>query len=56
MKQAKLRESTTCLEDVKTGPQHGIDKALVRRFASCRWVKDHRCILITGATGVGKAT
>ena len=55
MKQAKLRESTACLEDVKTGPQHGIDKALVRQFASCRWVKDHRCILITGATGVGKS-
>ena len=34
MKQAKLRESTACLEDVKTGPQHGIDKALVRQFPS----------------------
>src|SRR4029079_2982477 len=28
--------------------------ALVRQSASCRWVKRHQAILITGATGTGK--
>ena len=55
LKQAKLRDSTATLEDVKTGPNVGIDAATVRQLASCRWVHDHQNVLITGKTGVGKS-
>lgn len=32
-----------------------IDKNQMLRFSDCSWVKEHKDILITGATGVGKS-
>ena len=53
LRQAKLRQNA-CLEDVDYRPPRGLDKALLTRLATCQWVREHRNLLITGPTGVGK--
>jgi len=54
LKDARLRIPNACVEDLKCGPARGLDLALVRQLMSGRWLDEHRCVLITGATGTGK--
>lgn len=54
LREAKLRLSQACVEDVDYAPRRELDKALVRQLATCRWVPEHQNVLITGATGTGK--
>lgn len=54
LKEAKLRIGQACVEDIEYASKREIDKAQIRRLATCRWVEEHHNILITGATGVGK--
>src|SRR6185436_3489553 len=54
LKDAKLKLSQACIEDIDYPPKRELDKAVVRQLASCRWVEEHQAILITGATGTGK--
>jgi DNA replication protein DnaC len=53
LRQAKLRQ-TACCEDLDYRHPRGLDKALLTSLATCQWVRDHRNVLITGPTGVGK--
>jgi len=53
LRQAKLRQRA-CLEAVDYRSPRGLDKALVTNLAMCQWIRDHRNVLITGPTGVGK--
>lgn len=55
LRQAKLRLGQACLEDVEYAPERKIDKAQLRRLATCRWVHDHQDIVLDGATGTGKS-
>jgi DNA replication protein DnaC len=55
LKEAELRIPSACLEDVDTAAGRGLDRAMVRQFASCTWVVEHLNVLITGPTGVGKS-
>ncbi|MBK8214768.1 MAG: ATP-binding protein [Myxococcales bacterium] len=32
-----------------------LDKPMVRRLATCRWVTEHQTVIVTGATGTGKS-
>ena len=43
-----------CLEDLEYAPRRELDRALIRQLATGRWIAEHRNVLITGATGVGK--
>lgn len=54
LRQAKLRHRGACIEDLDFRAQRGLDRRLVMSLASCEWVRLHRGVLITGATGVGK--
>lgn len=54
LRDAKLRISNACMEDVDYSPKRELDKAQVRQLATCRWVAEHQNVLITGATGTGK--
>jgi len=51
LKEAKLRMSNACVEDVECGGKRELDKALVRQLGTCRWVAEHQNIVITGKTG-----
>lgn len=54
LKEAKLKLSTACLEDIDFPPVRGLERAQIRQMAPCRWVADHLNCAITGPTGVGK--
>ena len=49
LKDAELRIPSACLEDVDASASRGIDKAMLRQFASCAWIDQNLSVLITGA-------
>jgi len=51
---AKLRLRSACVEDVDHRSHRGLDKGLFLSLSSCDWLAQHRNVLITGPTGVGK--
>lgn len=53
LQHARLREKA-CVEDLDYKHPRGLDKALVRRLATCDWIAKHNNVLVTGPTGVGK--
>ena len=54
LQEAKLRIPQACLEDLDYAPRRELDRPLIRQLATGRWIAEHRNVLITGATGVGK--
>lgn len=54
IKKAKFRQSA-CIEDIEYSPSRGLDKHLIKSFTTCKWIKDHLNILITGPCGAGKS-
>lgn len=55
LKDAALRITGACVEDIDVSAGRGIDKAMVRQLASCSWVHEHLNVLLCGPTGVGKS-
>ena len=47
LKEAKLRLSQACVEDIDYSSKRELDKAVMRQLASCRWVHEHQNILVT---------
>jgi DNA replication protein DnaC len=54
LREAKLRLSQACIEDIEYSARRELDRAVIRQLATCRWVDEHQNIVITGATGTGK--
>lgn len=54
IKDAKLRISQACLEDVDASAARGLEKGTLTRLASCAFVDEKLNVIITGATGTGK--
>lgn len=54
LREAKLRLSSACVEDIDYTARRELDRALVRQLATCRWVQEHQNVVVTGATGTGK--
>lgn len=54
LRKAKLRQKNACVEDIDYRSRRGIDKGLFMSLAACGWIAQHRNVLITGPTGVGK--
>ena len=53
LKRAQLRQAA-CLENIDLKAARGLDKGLIRDLFTCRWITDHRHLIVTGATGTGK--
>jgi DNA replication protein DnaC len=54
LKDARLRISSACVEDVDCSAKRELDKSVIRQLSSCRWVAEHQNVAITGMTGTGK--
>lgn len=54
-KAAKFRYSQACIEDLDYAPRRKLTKSVVLQLGTCRWIKEHQNVIITGATGVGKS-
>ena len=54
LRDAKLRLTSACVEDIDYPAPRELDRAQIRQLATCRWVVEHQNVLITGATGTGK--
>ena len=50
---AKLREPA-CLEDVNWRHPRNLDRSVVERLATGRWVENNENLVLTGPTGIGK--
>ena len=55
MRKAHLRHSQASIEDVDYRTPRRLDKALFQQLAACRWIVEHRGLLVTGPCGVGKS-
>lgn len=54
LKEAKLKLSQACLEDIDYSARRELDRAVIRQLATGRWIQEHHNIVITGMTGTGK--
>ena len=54
LRDAQLRISSACVEDIDATSARGMEKATVRQLATGTWISEHLNLLLTGATGVGK--
>jgi DNA replication protein DnaC len=55
LRSAKLRHGQASIEDVDYRTPRRLDKALFQQLAACRWIAEHRNLLVTGPCGVGKS-
>ncbi len=53
-KQAKLKYSSACLEDLDRRHARALDERLIASLASGEWIRQQHNLLLTGPTGVGK--
>lgn len=54
LKDAKLKDSSACLEDIDYRGGRGLDKSLFASLCTGDWLRSAHNILICGATGCGK--
>ena len=54
LRRAHLRQQV-CVEDIDYRRGRGLDRSLILQLSTCEWIKRHRNLIITGATGVGKS-
>ncbi len=54
LREAKLKSSQACVEDIRYGGGRKLDKSLMSQLSSCQWIRSHQNLVLTGATGCGK--
>jgi DNA replication protein DnaC len=54
LKRARFKNQA-CIPDIIYDPSRKLDRSLILALENCLWVREHKNILITGATGTGKS-
>ncbi len=54
LRAAKLRHAQASIEDIDYRTPRKLDKTVMQQLAACRWIAEHKCLLVTGPCGVGK--
>ncbi len=54
LKQARLKHTMACIENIDNRAGRGLDKGMITSLGSCDWIRQHHNLLITGPTGGGK--
>jgi DNA replication protein DnaC len=55
LRNAKLRHGQAAVEDVDFRTPRRLDKPLFQQLVAGRWIAEHRNVLVTGPTGIGKS-
>src|ERR1700746_1750180 len=55
LRAARRRRSPAAIEDADYRIPRQLDRALFQQLATCRWIAEHRGLLITGPCGIGKS-
>lgn len=55
LQQARLRYPQACLNDLDRGSARQLDATLLVKLSTTDWLREHRNVIITGATGTGKS-
>jgi hypothetical protein len=56
LRKARLRHSQASIEDVDYRTPRRLDKALFQSLATCRWVAEHRGLLVSGPHAIHPQT
>lgn len=54
IRQAELRDTQACIEDIEYHPDRKLDKAQILRLATGNYIEEHHNIILMGASGNGK--
>ncbi len=54
LRNAKLRYSQACVEDIDFTKDRGLDRRLIIDLAEGHWLREHHNLLLVGACGCGK--
>lgn len=54
LRTARLRQAQASIEDIDYRSPRKLDKSLFQQLGACKWIKDHRSLLVTGPCGIGK--
>ena len=54
LRTARLRHNQATIEDVDYRTPRRLDKALFQQLATCRWIAEHRGLLVTGPCGIDR--
>jgi len=54
LRNAKLRYSQACVEDINFTKDRGLDRRLITDLAAGHWLREHHSLLLVGACGCGK--
>ncbi|WP_046005443.1 IS21-like element helper ATPase IstB [Pseudoalteromonas rubra] len=52
---ARLKQSYACVENIDYQANRGIDKGYLATLITCDWISQNQFLVITGPTGVGKS-
>ena len=55
IKQAKLKFTQACIEDIEYHPDRKLDRSEITRLSTCNFISENRNIIIIGASGNGKS-
>lgn len=55
LRQAGFPEPEANVADVRYDPDRKLDKVRIAELSNCEWIRNHRNVLPTGASGAGKS-
>ncbi|MHB1865790.1 MAG: IS21-like element helper ATPase IstB [Candidatus Saccharimonadales bacterium] len=55
LREARLRQTGACMEDVDYRTPRGLDRSVMESLGRGQWIERHQDVLISGPTGVGKS-
>ena len=55
LRQAGFPEPEANVADVRYDPDRKLDKVRIAELSNCEWIRNHRNVLLTGASGAGKS-